>query len=279
MDVPVAPTLTEKPGYGVEVYFPTLDADATEITVWRTADGLTEAVAGALHATVAGDFVVTDWAVPFGVVSSYTAEIFDVGGASVTGLPSTTQVESGNVVVSNPTDPEQLFAASMLKVSFSRISRPRRTEQVFVFGLAAPFEQNWGKGAIQGLPFEVLTDTDEQALELQTLLGSSPLLIRTPPRFVTVPRLLYASIKTPEHNPLEWGRGGEPIVWVMSVDEVQPTSKAIIRPLITWDDWEAAFPGAVDPLDVQPGEYLWDDVLAIYSAGTWTDAVRNPPIA
>ena len=270
MDVPVAPTLTEKPGYGVEVYFPTLDADAVKITVWRTADGVTEAVAGMLNATVAGDFVETDWGVPFGVVSSYTAEIFDAGGASVTGLPSTIQVDSDDVVISNPVDPEQLFAASMLKVSFSRISTPRRTQQVFVFGLAAPFEQNWGKGAIQGLPFEVLTDTDEQALELQAMLDSSPLLIRTPPRFTTVPRLIYASIKTPEHMPLQWGRGGEPIRWVLSVDEVQPTSKAIIRPLITWDDWEQAFPSA---------DFTWNDVLAIYSAGTWTDAVRNPPIA
>src|SRR5690554_4654305 len=163
MDVPVAPTLTEKPGYGVEVYFPTLDADATQITVWRTADGLTEAVAGALKATVAGDFVVTDFGVPFGVVSSYTAEIFDAGGAALTGLPSTIQVDSDAVVLSDPTDPEKLYAVTMTNVSFSRVGRRRRTEQVFVFGLSAPFEQNWGKGAIQGLPFEVETATNDEA--------------------------------------------------------------------------------------------------------------------
>lgn len=270
MDVPVAPTLTEKPGYGVEVYFPTLDALATQITVWRTADGVTEAVAGALRATVAGDFVIIDWMVPFGVVSSYAAEIFDAGGASVTGLPSTIQVDSDDVVLSNPTDPEQLFAVTMMNVSFSRVGRRRRTEQVFVFGLAAPFEQNWGKGAIQGLPFAVETATNDEATRLQDVLDSSPLLLRTPPKFVTVPRLLYASIKEPEHDPSEWQVGDESIVWTLTIDEVQPTSKAIIRPLITWDDWEQAFPNPED---------LWDVVTALYSAGTWTDAVRNPPIA
>lgn len=270
MLVPVAPTLTEKPGFGVEVFFPTLDVDAVEITVWRTADGETEAVAGALHATVSGDFVVTDFGVPFGVISSYVAEIFDVGGASLTGLPATIQVDSSNVVLSNPVDPEQILAVTMTEVSFSRVSRPRRTEQVFVFGLARPFEQNLGKGAIQGLPFQVETATSVEASALQDILDQSPLLIRTPPNFVTVPRLLYASIKQPEHDPSEWQVGGEAIVWTLTVDEVQPTSKAIIRPLITWDDWTDAFPS---------GSFTWDDVLSVYAAGTWTDAIRNPPVA
>ena len=52
MDVPVAPTLTEKPGYGVEVYFPTLDADAVKIS-------RRQMLAGTL-AVPAGAHIVTD---------------------------------------------------------------------------------------------------------------------------------------------------------------------------------------------------------------------------
>lgn len=285
MDVPVAPTLSvvTTPTDGVEVYFPILDANATSIIVWRTAGGETEAVAGALNATVAGDFVITDFGVPFGVVSSYVGEIFDASGASQTGLPSTVQVDSNDVVFSDPTDPEKSFIVSEFKLgsnSFSSIGGQRDRELVYVFGLSRPFAQDWGLKGLEDLPVSVITDTPEDALLLKDMLQSSQILIRTPPTpFVTLPRLLYASIQAPRHFPRDWVAGGYSITWTLVVDEVQPTSKAIIRPLITWDDWTDAFP-PYDPEDPQPGQYLWEEVMAVgYAAGTWTDAVRNPPIA
>lgn len=272
MDAPAAPALALKsdPCPGVEVFFDSVDGDAETITVWRVADGITEAVAGALRQVVSGAFVVTDWQAPFGVVSSYVGEIFDSSGASIRSLPSTIQVDSSDVWFQSQADPSQAFTVELEEASLGEVRRERRTQQQWVAGVSLPYEQNWGLGGIQGLPFTVYTESAVQAQAMRQLLASSPLLIRTPPRFVTLPRLLSASIKQPMHDPLDWQYGGAAIVWVLTVDEVQPISKAILRPLVTWDDWTAAFPA---------DDFTWNDVLAIYGAGTWIDAVRNPPNA
>lgn len=272
MIAPSAPVLTEKtdPSPGVEVYFASLDGDGETITVWRIADGVREEVRGAKRAPVSGDFVVTDWEVPFGVVSTYVADLFDSGGASVSSGQAAITVVSDDVWFSNPIDPTTGFIVNLEASAFSTISTPRRTEQVFVAGVRLPFEQNWGAGGIQGLPFKIWTDTDDGALALQSLLLSSPLVVRTPPRFVTLPRVLSASIKQPIHDPFDWRYQGHTIVWTLTVDEVQPVSKAVLRPLVTWDDWQAAYPAV---------SATWADVIADYGTGTWTDAQRTPPVA
>ena len=274
MIAPAAPALSVQatPGPSVEVYFATLHVDADTITVFRTADGITEAVAGAERASVSGDFVVVDTQVPFGVVSSYVGRIFDASGASLDGPPATITVESDDVWFQSQLDPTTAVAVELMEQTFSSVSRKRRTERVYVAGLARPFEQNWGMGGIEGLPFNVLSRGDNAAIGLQFLLGYSPLLIRTPPRLTTLPRALSASITNPIHEPLDWAQANteNAIVWTLTVDEVQPTSKAVVRPLITWDDWTTAFPS---------GTYTWADVMAVYGAGTWTDAIRNPPNA
>lgn len=244
MDAPVAPTLTEKtsPGHGVEIFIASIDSDAVTATCWRVADGEREAVRGALRVSVSGDFVVTDWEVPNGVEATYVVEIFDVGGASVLGASSSITLSWDEVVLSNPIDPEQQVTIELEAAAFSQVVRPRRTEQVFVLGVRRPFEQNWGAGPIRGMPFTAWTETDEQARALAELLESSPLLLRTPPRFTTLPRLLTVSIPSPQAEPFDQRFGGTAVVWTLTVDEVHPVSKAILRPLITWDDWMLAFP-------------------------------------
>lgn len=270
MIAPGAPTLTAKtaPQPGVEVYFPTLDAGVDKITVWRVADGTREAVAGALKTSASGDFVVTDWQVPFGVVATYVGEVFDIVGASLLGATSNIIIACNDVWFSSQVDPSLSFTVNLEKVAFSEVSRQRRTQQVWVAGASLPFEQDWGIGGITGLPFTVYTESETQASAMDVLLQSSPLLIRTPPTFFDLPRSLSASIKQPKHTPFDLAKGGTTIVWTLTVDEVQPFSKAIVRPLVTWDDWTAAFPS---------GSFTWDDVKAVYGAGTWTDAKRTGP--
>jgi hypothetical protein len=92
-------------------------------------------------------------------------------------------------------------------------------------------------------------------------------LIRTPPLFVTLPRLLYVAMQPPRHTYFGLWDPDNPVIWTLTVDEVQPIGKAIIRPLITWDDWMAAFPTPA----------TWNDVMAVYAAGTWTNAQRVGP--
>jgi hypothetical protein len=267
---PAAPTLTEGslPSPNVEVYFPVIDGDAATITVFRIADGQTEEVAGALRAGVAGDFRIIDYGVPFGVTTTYTAEIFDTAGGSAISSPGAVTVTRDEVWFSDQIDPEKAFSVDLTDVSFKEVKRSRRTERVYVFGNSRPFIQDFGIGAIEALPMQVYTDTNADADAMQLLLQSSPILIRTPPKFYTLPRSLSANIQQPTHNPQDWQFGGNFIVWTLTVDEVQPSSKAIVRPLITWNDWTTAFPSA---------SYTWADVIAIYAAGTWTDAVRNSP--
>lgn len=272
MIAPAAPTLTAKsdPCPGVEVLFPSLDPAAATITVWRVADGVTEEVAGAKKAVVSGDFVVTDSQVPFGVVSTYVGQIFDVNGASITGASSIIQVDSDVVWFQNAVDPSASFTVKLQLTSLGGATRATHNTQQWVAGVPRPFNQYWGEGALTGIPLEIWSRTDADVATFKQVTSYPQLLIRTPPRYNTLPRLLYAAVQAPQHRYQAFGTPGATVVWNLTVDEVQPFSKAVIRPLITWDDWTAAFPAA---------DYTWDDVMAIYAAGTWTDAVRNPPNA
>lgn len=271
MIAPDAPTLTAKtdPGPGVEVFFPSLDSLAATIIVWRVADGVTEAVQGAQRATVAGDFVVTDWSVPFGVPSTYVGEIFDAAGASIKGGSSTIQVDSDEVRFSNPIDPSQTFTVELQAPSMQGVERGVNNQRVFVVGVPRPFNQYWGEGALQGIPLEIWSRSGVETENMKSLTHAGQWLIRTPPLFSTLPRLLYVALQPPRHTPIAMWDPDNTVVWTLVVDEVQPISKATLRPLITWDDWTAAFPSPA----------TWDDVMAVYAAGTWTDAIRNPPHA
>ena len=87
MIAPGAPVLTAEtsPCPGVEVYISSLGADVARVTVLRVADGKQEAVSGALKTTASGDFVITDWLVPFDVVSTYVCQAIDGDGSSILG--------------------------------------------------------------------------------------------------------------------------------------------------------------------------------------------------
>lgn len=278
MDAPVAPTLTEKsvPCPGVEVYFPTLDAAAVRITVWRIADGVREAVRGAEGASVSGDFVVTDWEAPFGVVATYVGEIFDTDGASITGSQSSIQIDRNEVWFQDQVDPElslPIYLDPTTRQALTRgaaetIRRTRSTSKQFVFGRSRPFLQNFGLGPIESLPMGSYTESESAMQTMLELLQVSPLTVRTPPLFASLPRVLSVDIASPEARPVRQDKGGYRHLWLLTLDEVAPVAKAIIKPLVTWSDWETAFPA---------DEFTWDDVILIYSAGTWTDAVRNPP--
>lgn len=264
---PGAPTLTQgsTPSPNVEIYFPTLDTDAQTITVWRTADGVTEAVRGALAATVAGDFVVRDYEVPFGVVSTYTATLSGVAGTAAA-TPTTIQVNITDVWFQSQVEPDVAFVADLTDVSFSDITTGRRTEKVYVLGKNRPFMQDFGQTGIEGMSAEVWTDTTGEADMMKALLNVSPWLIRTPPVEYTLPRLLSVTVDAPQRLPQGVNRTA--VRWVLIVDEIEPISKGIVKPLVTWDDWTATFPAA---------SYTWTNVIAAYGAGTWTDAVRTGP--
>ena len=280
MLAPVAPTLTEKttPTPGVEVYFPTLDSDAVTIIVWRLAGDGREPVQGADREAVSGDFVVTDWHVPFGVDVTYVGEIFDIGGASISGAQSTIVVDRDEVWFQDQLDAERSVRIRLtddaeewlLRGAGSELVRKRKSARQFVFGRRSPFLQNFGLGGLEGVQLDSYTESEDDMNAMLDLMESSPIVVRTPPIFASLPRVLFADVPTPTARPVAQSQGGYRHLWLLRADEVEPTSRAVIRPLVTWADWEAAFPTA---------DYTWDDVELIYSAGTWTDAVRNPPNA
>jgi hypothetical protein len=283
MDAPDAPTLTEtthpdSDAPGVEVYFPTLDPDAVTITVYRIADGVREPIRGGERAAVAGDFVGHDWEVPFGVEAVYVGEIFDIGGASISGSQATITVDSDDIWMQDQVDPSVAFQIyltptgreGLLSGSFGRIVRQRRKATQFVFGKHRPFIQNFGLDGATGIPFDSYTESEPSMKTMLDLLERSPLTVRTPPVFASLPRVLSVDVPAPEYKPVAQSIGGFRHQWLLRLDEVEPVARAIIRPLVTWADWEAAFPSV---------DYTWAEVALIYAAGTWTDAVRNPPSA
>lgn len=270
MIAPAAPTLTEQtvPGPGVEVYFPSLDAAVDSITVWRIADGETVVVRGAKRVSASGAFAVTDWEVPFGVVSTYYGEVFDVVGASLISPQSTITVINDSVIMSNPIDPGQQFTVELQAESLQGMERGTNNKQVYVMGVRRPFNQFWGEGALQNVPLEIWSRSSQETVNMRSISSAGQWLIRTPPLFDTLPRLLYVAVHPVRHSPFQMWSADNPVAWQLTVDEVQPVSASVLRPLVTWGRYEAGF----------PTPDLWSDVSAVYGGGTWIDMQRNPPI-
>jgi hypothetical protein len=267
---PAAPTLTlgSTPCPNVEIYFPTLDPDAVAITVYRLADGVREVVAGALGATVAGDFVIRDFEVPPSTTATYSAEISDIAGGSVVSASANATNTVTAIWLQNPINPDESFTIELQAQSFTSNSRRPLNQSVYVMGIKRPFNQYFGTGALAGVPLEIWSRTQGQTDSMKSLGRDGQILVRTPPAFDPLPRNLYASVQDVAHGHLGFVQAGNPVVWILTVDEAEPVSRAIIKPLVTWDDWTAAFPAA---------SFTWADVISVYGAGTWTDAVRNGP--
>lgn len=273
----VAPVLTNKsvPVPSVEVYFSSLGTGSpTTITVYRLADGVTEVVRTANMAPATTAFTVTDYEVPFGVVSTYFCEVFNAAGTSLGVSPTaTTTVDSDSVWIHDPLDLSNILvvtpyasSASLGQDSFSNIERGYSFNSSSVIGKKKPILQFYGEKAIQGLGFDIITSTNVAFDAVSNLLSVAPVAIRTPVRFYNLPRVLYGVLQGSQ-EPLTWhlSTSDEPITrWALTVDETEAPGIDLVFSYYTYSYWQSRY-----------ATYTLANTA--YGTGTYIDAVRNPP--
>jgi len=234
----------------VEVYFDPADlpVGASTLRIYRFSEEREWLVRGGVDVAVGS--AVLDWEVPFGTVSMYRAEVFDVSGVSMGFTDvSSVSVDVSDVWVHNPLVPTRgvsLGSLALLDGSFGSLSRPTVGQVVWGEGDVVGTWMGTRRRGVTGAPVAFAVEDIADADALQAMLGDyvtqqlGVLCIRTPPP-VRVPRTFFAAVDDPREvsRDIEWG--GSRTDFAFSATEVKPPYPGITTPLLTYGDMEIAF--------------------------------------
>lgn len=253
--VSYAPTLNAfldaNPCPRVEVLFSAFAPGTTTVDVYRIAAGRVYMVRGAVKTAVAGALSRIDFEVPFGVPVQYRAEMFDSAGASL-GFTETATItlDVAETWVHNPLDPQGATTVAFRKSALRDIERPIDAERVRPSGRTVGVIISGQRRGIEGAVLDVIVDTLEQADRLQDIVGDydhrvTPVIcfrIGSADR-IRIPRPFFAGILRFSEQDQNYAVGyGEKIAFAMVGDEVAPPTPALVVPLLTRADLNAAFP-------------------------------------
>jgi hypothetical protein len=273
----VTPALTYKsvPMPSVEVYVSGLGSGTpTAISVYRIADGETSLVRGGFKTAASGAFTITDFEAPFGVPVAYYTETFNASGVSQ-GLSAqaTITLSVNQVWMHDPVDLSNAMAVDVSgqgsivlgAESFSTIKRGYQYNRSNVIGKRKPVVQFYGEKAIDGLEFTLITD-NAGVSEVEDILSTSPVCVRTPAVFTNLPRLLYGVLEATQ-TPLNWHNASDSAKltsWAMSFNETEAQSLAVVINFYTYTYWQSRY-----------ATYTLANTA--YGSGSYINAVRNPP--
>lgn len=258
--VTYVPTLNEtidaNPCPRVEVLFSAFAPGTAKIDLYRIAAGRTYLVRGAAKTAVAGALSRLDFEVPFGVPVQYRAEMFDASGASL-GFTDTATItlDVKETWVHNPLDPQGATTVEFRSNALRDIERPIDAERVRPQGRTVGLIISGQRRGIEGAILDVVVDTIDQADRLQTMVGdysdddrprrTTPVIcfrVGSADR-VRIPRPFFAGILKFSEQDQNYTIGyGETIAFAMTGDEVAPPTPALVVPLLTRADLNAAFP-------------------------------------
>lgn len=265
---PPAPVLTvlldAAPSPRVVISLSGLDATAATITVTRIANGEKTIVRGARKAAVAGSFVVVDYEAPFSSVS-YQAQLFTASASSPLGVAAVADLSGvSEVWVSDPLNPRNALSVSNTGAALSGVQRRADMEKLNLMGRARPPVQFFGLGALEGVPFPVITETAADARSMWGLLDTMPVLVRTPssePLYADLPRSLYAALTGSPRWP-GWVNNTAAREWTLTLDEVAAQTLDVVIRLVTIQTYMTAYP-------------LISDLMGAFA--TYEDEMNNPP--
>lgn len=271
----VAEAATDDPCPRVELTLTGLTAGDSTVNVWRTTDGVRQAVRGARGVSVDGSAFWVDYEAPLNRVLSYTVEVTAGAGVSDTGSPSGVSVASGDWWIQDPLVPESAMALGVTKGDGSmptltsaavRELEYRAGVQVIpIMGSAQPIAITGQRLAASGVDFSMFTDAAEAATLLRNLLAQAVvLLVRPGPELDDIlPGAMYLAVGAPKEMPVTVPMGGSLTRWELSGDTVAPPSMSVLVPVWTYGDVEAIFETYQQDLDAKSG-------------GTYLDDLKNP---
>lgn len=234
----------------VEVLYTAFAPGTATVDVYRVAGGRSYLVRGAVKAVVAGGLSRVDFEVPFGVPVQYRAEMFDSSGASL-GFTNTatTIVDVTETWVHNPLDPQGATTVAFRRNALQDIERPLEADVVWPTGRVVGVIIAGQRRGIQDAALDVIVDSVEQADLLQAMLGDYER--RTTPVIcfrvgandrVRIPKPFFAGILKFSEQDQNYAIGtGEKIAYSIQGSEVAPPTPALVVPLLTRADLNAAF--------------------------------------
>lgn len=233
-----------------EVLFSSFAAGTTAVDVYRLAAGREYQVRGAVKASVAGALSRVDFEIPFGVPVQYRAEMFNSSGLSLGITDSgTTTVDVADTWVHNPLDPQGAVRVMFRSNALRDITRPIEGETVWPDGRVVGVIIAGQRRGIQDAVLDVIVDSVDDADRLQAMLG--PYGSRTTPVLcfrigandrVRIPKPFFAGILSLNEQDQNYAIGtGEKIAFAMNGSEVAPPTPALVVPLLTRADLNAAF--------------------------------------
>lgn len=266
---PPAPVLTvlldANPSPRVVLNFSGLDATAATITVTRIADGEKTIVRGARKAAVAGSFLVVDYEAPFSASVTYQAQLFTASASSPLGATASADLSGvSEVWVSDPLNPLNALRVENTGAALSTVGRKPDMERLPMLGRERPVVQFFGLGALEGVPFHLVTETAADRAAMWLLLDTMPVLIRTPssePLYADLPRSLSAALTGSARWP-GWVSNTDAREWSLMLDEVAPQTLDVAIRIVTIQTYMNAFP-------------LISDLMGAYA--TIADEMANPP--
>lgn len=258
-------TTTAKPPTAVLTFdAEDLPGSTHTIVVTRSYGNVTETLRDAWNRFAAGGAVLTDSEIPVGVPVTYQAQAFDTDGTPLGSTGTvTTQIDSDieHAWFSDPLNPTLVVEVEM-KLDFA--DTLTRTRQVQTYQVGNRLVALLGaQGKLDNIALRVQTKSIEDADLLAQILASTSVLVRTAPP-IRLPRLLYVVVPTVNEIAQDIQVGGEWVFWDLVGQEVSATTLDILVPVVTWQSFLDAFPGAT-----------WADVIAFYAGKTWFDVIKE----
>jgi hypothetical protein len=249
-NVEVIVRLDRAPVERVEVTVTEILPDATYVDIYRLAEGRSYLVRGGVKVYAVGGVTVVDFEAPFGIPITYRAEMFaDQDGTTSLGFTGSSDafLDVGTTCVHQPLNPELAVWPTRLQSTAADISRTTPGELVYTEGASVGTWIGQDRRGIEGLTFDFLTRTLDEARTFQAMLGGygtssvAVLCIRTPPP-MRIPRVFFGTVAELHEVSVDVANGGEAVQFQFVSDEAQPPAPGLVTAILSRDDIDAAYP-------------------------------------
>lgn len=264
--------LTDAPCPRVRLTITGLGLSMVSVRITRSVGGVPLTVPGALAWEVVDSGVLTDYAAPLNVQTTYTLYVGGViADVKTITLPSLTPW------IQDPRQPERALPISLdrrvagaMKLrgeALHEINYPARSSSMDVMGDPLPVSLGGQRGAPRGVNVSMSAYDADTTDAFRELISEAPiLLLRTVAEMVPLPPMVYLLAEVTE-RPENVHIGGNLTAWSVVGDFVRPVLQQVISGFLTYDDVQAVL-----------GTYTYDEVQALAAGTTYLDWEKNPLI-
>ncbi|WP_382307274.1 hypothetical protein [Herbiconiux sp. UC225_62] len=221
---------------------------AATVTVSRTSEGRTFKVRGMVDLDVNSELTRRDYEAPFDREMTYLAQYFDGGGNAVgyseqasVRLPALTR---GTAWWHNPLDPESAVRVMMGPNAASELTREIESELLRVRNRSVGVMIGGVRQGLTKIPLDCITLTPGESARFDALFGGYDRIVTgvvciRPSGVIPLPGVLFANVSAPTQQPYNRKQRVDPSSdWPLVGDEVAPPAPAIVRALLTYQDFE-----------------------------------------